>query len=73
MKALFGAIVAQLQNPAGEFVSAKNFYGAGLAAGLDMSASDAERRGSTLGAMIESFGLLSPPDKDRALTSTSLN
>jgi hypothetical protein len=69
MKALFGVIVAQLQNPAGEFVSVKNFYGAGLAAGLDLSTGDAERRGSTMGAMIKSFGLLSPADKVRALTS----
>src|SRR5882762_9939276 len=69
MKALFGAIVAQLHEPNGEFVSARNFYGTGLAAGLDMSAGDAGRRGPTLEAMIKSFASLPLQDKGRALTS----
>ena len=69
MNALFGAFVARLHKPEGEFISAKDFYGAGLAAGLDMTAGDSERRGPTMGAMTKSFALLSPPEKDRALTS----
>src|SRR5262245_48040509 len=69
MKALFGALVAELHEPKAEFVSARNFYGAGLAAGLDMSPGDAGRRGPTLEAMIKSFASLPAPDKGRALNS----
>ncbi|SRR6266481_645180 len=68
MKALFGALVAKLHDPP-EFVSARNFYGAGLSAGLDMPAGDAERRGPTLAAMVKSFGMLPLAEKGRALTS----
>src|SRR6266851_6524682 len=68
--ALFGAVLAQLQNPhRDEFISAKDIYTAGLAAGLDMSAADAGRRAPTMEAMNKSFALQSLPDKHRALTS----
>lgn len=69
-RSLFGAVVAKLANPGeGEFVSAKNFYGAGLSAGLDMRKADPERRAVTLRAINESFEKLPLPDKYRALTS----
>jgi len=70
VRAVFGAVVAKLHNPQdGEFISARNFYVAGLAAGLDMRAGDAERRGPTLGAITNSFGALSPEEQNRALNS----
>jgi hypothetical protein len=72
VKSIFGSIVAQLQDSesaGGEFISAKSFYNAGLAAGLDMTAGDSERRGPTLKAMIKSFASVSLLEKGRALTS----
>lgn len=68
-KAMFGAVAAMLHKAPGEFISARNFYSAGLAAGLDMTNGDPERRAPTLGAMTRAFSLLSFPDQRRALTS----
>lgn len=69
VKPLFGAILAKLENSAGEFVSAKQLYSAGLSAGLDMKDADPERRAPTLRAMNLSFGTLSPADRYRSLNS----
>jgi len=69
LKPLFGAIVARLENPDGEFVSAKQLYNAGVGAGLDMKDADPERRAPTLKAMYQSFEKLSPADQYRSISS----
>jgi hypothetical protein len=51
VKRLVGMVLAKRERTDGEFVSAKQLYGAGLGAGLEMKNADPERRAPTLKAM----------------------
>jgi hypothetical protein len=73
IRALFGAVVAAWAGTGeANFISAKDFYGAGLAAGLDLRTADPECRAPTLKTISSSFEQLSHDQRYRSLLSMAV-